>query len=117
MAFEDEEESQLSESDNEGDSDLGVSSHEESSSTNHGTSSGSMGDDFREVRNYTRKETKDVETWRDLVTGVLVITACLVTMASFIYLSRNETESFKLAVCLSVALFMDGSDVDNPMES
>ena len=58
----------------------------------------STGDEFREVRNLTKKESKDVDTWRDLVTGVLVITACFVTTASFIYLSREETKTFKLAV-------------------
>ena len=57
-------------------------------------------DQFREMRNLTRKETKDVDTWRDLVTGVMVSAGCFVTTACFIYLSRDETETFQLAVRL-----------------
>ena len=72
------------------------------------TSSGEIGGDtstddknLREVRNLALKESKDVDTWRDLVTGVLVITACCVATASFIYLSKNESNTFKLAVSQS----------------
>ena len=36
-----------------------------------------------------------METWRDLVTGVLVITAVFVATASFIYLTRDEFDTFQ----------------------
>ena len=83
------------------DDDLSESSIGDNTGTHTGdTPADSSTDQFREVRNMTRKETKDVETWRDLVTGVMVITGCFVTTACFIYLSRDETDTFKLAVRL-----------------
>ena len=54
--------------------------------------------DYNEVKDLTRKETEAVDMWRDLVTGILVITACLVTCGAYIYLMRDETEAFTLAV-------------------
>jgi hypothetical protein len=69
-----------------------------SSSHDASTEQNSSEENFKEVANLTRKENEQVEMWRDLVTGMLIITACFVTCASFIYLSRNETESFKEAV-------------------
>ena len=82
--------------------DVSACEADQSATTSHtGTAGGfesSSGENYREVRNMTRKENKVVETWRDLVTGVLVITACFVSTASFIYLSRDETVTFQLAV-------------------
>jgi hypothetical protein len=54
--------------------------------------------DYNEVKNLTRKENEAVEMWRELVTGMLVITAVLVTCGAYIYLMRDETETFTLTV-------------------
>lgn len=68
---------------------------------------------LKEVRDYTRKENQAVDMWRDLVTGVLVIVACCVSLASYIYLSHNETLSYQQAVrevlkwlCLCACLYV-----------
>ncbi|CAB9508033.1 Receptor-type guanylate cyclase gcy [Seminavis robusta] len=117
MVFDDEVESLLSEDsgDEVEDSSLGDGNSSSGESSTAYASSGK--DEFREVRNFTRKETKNVETWRDLVTGVLVITATFVTMASFIYLSRNETETFLLAFDQYVVTIKDTAvDLENSID-
>jgi hypothetical protein len=93
----DDESSVVSRSDDEADSDesfadagLDVNSSNDESI--------SFGANYREVKNMTKRENENVETMRDLVTGVLVITASFISISAFIFLSRNETDAFRLAV-------------------
>ena len=76
------------------------------SSTGEGTNTDSN-KNLREVMKHTRRETKRVETWRELVTGVLVITASLVATTTFIYLNREEISAFKEAVSHSFSRILD----------
>jgi hypothetical protein len=55
-------------------------------------------EDYNEVKNLSRKENEAVAMWRELVTGMLVITACLMTCGTYIYLMRSETATFTLNV-------------------
>jgi lipopolysaccharide export LptBFGC system permease protein LptF len=85
----------LSQRDDEEDNDAdNTTTHEEGSSSKSST----LGANYREVRDMTKKENQNVETMRDLATGVLVIVACCISVSAFIFLSRNETDAFKLAV-------------------
>lgn len=47
-----------------------------------------------EINNMLRKESKDVLMWREIVTGMLVITAALVTITTYVLLSRQEVDVF-----------------------
>jgi hypothetical protein len=55
-------------------------------------------DETKEINNMLRKESKDVRMWREIVTGMLVITASLVTIATYIVLSREEVDAFNNGV-------------------
>jgi hypothetical protein len=68
------------------------SSFEESSALLE--SSNSSGHEEREVQQLIRKESKDVALWREIVTGMMVITGALVTIATFIVFSRFEVNDF-----------------------
>ena len=73
----------------------------EGDTTREGSSSNydsTVGEAFNEVRDMSKKENHEVETMRELVTGVLVITASFISVAAFVFLSKNETNSFILAV-------------------
>ncbi|CAB9525101.1 Receptor-type guanylate cyclase gcy [Seminavis robusta] len=94
------------------DDELSVSSKlssDNGSSTFDPTDSDERNADFNEVKNLTRKENEAVEMWRELVTGMLVITACLVTCGSFIYLSIDETSSFKTSFNQDVVTIDDAA--------
>jgi len=66
-----------------------------------GSSSEERRANYKEVKDFTRKETESVEMWRELVTGMLVIIASLLTCGTFIFLSTEETNTFKSSVsCL-----------------
>jgi hypothetical protein len=81
--------------------DVSGSNTDNAESTREGNSSSNdstLGANYKEVRDMTKKENENVETMRDLVTGVLVITATFISISAFIFLSRNETDAFKLAV-------------------
>jgi hypothetical protein len=58
-------------------------------------------DEEKEIQKIIRKETKDVLLWREIVTGMLVITAALVTVTAYIFLSREELDDFKSGVSKS----------------
>lgn len=55
-------------------------------------------DETEEINRLIRKESKDVLMWREIVTGMLVITAALVTITTFVLLSREEVADFTRAV-------------------
>jgi hypothetical protein len=51
-------------------------------------------DETEEINKLIRKESKDVLMWREIVTGMLVITAALVTITTYVLLSREEVDDF-----------------------
>lgn len=55
-------------------------------------------DERKEMQQLVHKENADVDMWREIVTGMLVITAALVTVTAYIYLSREEVDDFKTGV-------------------
>eukprot|EP00934_Nitzschia_sp_Nitz4_P000116 Nitzschia sp. Nitz4//scaffold136_size62208//9461//13452//NITZ4_006362-RA/size62208-augustus-gene-0.6-mRNA-1//-1//CDS//3329535600//116//frame0 len=52
-------------------------------------------DEVQEVRNVSRKETFRVSLWRLIATGVLLLTASAVTLTTYFFLERQQTESFE----------------------
>jgi len=59
----------------------------------------------QEIRDIMRKETKAVLMWQEIVTGMLVITACFVTITTYIILSRQEVDDFTAGVSQVRKLF------------
>lgn len=55
------------------------------------------------VERIIRAETRYVLFWREIVTGMLVITASLVTMTTFILFLREDSSEFKSQVRCSVS--------------
>ena len=51
-----------------------------------------------EMKKMTREETKKVKVWREVVTGVLVITAAFMATATYVVLNREENKEFLSAV-------------------
>jgi hypothetical protein len=83
------------------DDDVGDSNTDSAEANGEGNSSSNdstLAANYKEVRDMTKKENENVETMRDLVTGVLVITATIISISAFIFLSSNETDAFNLAV-------------------
>jgi hypothetical protein len=55
-------------------------------------------DEEKEIQLIIRNENKAVVLWREIVTGMLVITAALVTVTTYIFLSREEVDDFSKGV-------------------
>lgn len=55
-------------------------------------------DEINEINGLLRKESKAVHMWREIVTGMLVITAVLVTVTTYLILTRAEVENFSNGV-------------------
>jgi hypothetical protein len=55
-------------------------------------------DEEKEIQLIIRNENKAVMLWREIVTGMLVITAVLVTVTTYIFLSREEVDDFSRGV-------------------
>lgn len=51
-----------------------------------------------EIRRLIQNETKGVIMWRYVVTAIMVITACFVSVSTYIFLSREETDTFERGV-------------------
>jgi hypothetical protein len=60
-------------------------------------------DEEKEIQLIIRNENKAVLLWREIVTGMLVITAALVTVTTYIFLSREEVDDFSRGVSPSSA--------------
>jgi hypothetical protein len=60
-------------------------------------------DEEKEIQLIIRNENKAVVLWREIVTGMLVITAALVTVTTYIFLSREEVDDFTRGVSQSSA--------------
>jgi hypothetical protein len=60
-------------------------------------------DEEKEIQLIIRNENKAVMLWREIVTGMLVITAVLVTVTTYIFLSREEVDDFSRGVSLTSA--------------
>ena len=57
-----------------------------------------------------RKESKDVSMWREIVTGMMVITGTLMTVTTFILFSKLEVSEFSEGVsCESILSTVDRS--------
>ena len=54
----------------------------------------------KDVVKTIRKESKDVDMWREIVTGMLVITAAMVTVTTYVLLSRQEVQEFASGVSM-----------------
>jgi hypothetical protein len=61
-------------------------------------------DETEEINKLIRKESKDVLMWREIVTGMLVITAALVTITTYVLLSREEVDDFTHGVSIGNGL-------------
>jgi ABC-type Zn2+ transport system substrate-binding protein/surface adhesin len=68
----------------------------------HDDDEGSDRDETEEINKLIRKESKDVLMWREIVTGMLVITAALVTITTYVLLSREEVDDFTHGVSVKV---------------
>jgi hypothetical protein len=55
-------------------------------------------DEEKEIQLIIKNENKSVLLWREIVTGMLVITAALVTVTTYIFLSREEVDDFSRGV-------------------
>jgi hypothetical protein len=60
-------------------------------------------DEEKEIQLIIRNENKAVMLWREIVTGMLVITAALVTVTTYIFLSREEVDDFSRGVSTTSA--------------
>ena len=84
-----------------------VSQSSESSNFDSATTStnawqaGNKRDELKEARKIAAKEDRDVRRWREVVTGVLVIMATLVSVATYIFLTQEQVDDFKYAVSVS----------------
>ena len=58
------------------------------------TSDSSTGHEEKELAKHIRRESKDVYMWREIVTGMLLVTAALLTVGTFILLTRHEYDEF-----------------------
>jgi hypothetical protein len=87
------------------------SSFEESSALLE--SSNSSGHEEREVQQLIRKESKDVALWREIVTGMMVITGALVTIATFIVFSRFEVNDFSDGVRVLLLANMTAASIES----
>jgi hypothetical protein len=73
---------------------------EDNGASSSGESTTRTGTDFdeqaneKEITNMIQKESKNVFMWREVVIGVLFITATLMTVGTYILLSREEFNSF-----------------------
>jgi hypothetical protein len=87
-------------SDDDDDDDRSTSSfvEDEDHSEKSETEAESDRDETEEINKLIRKESKDVLMWREIVTGMLVITAALVTITTYVLLSREEVDDFTRAV-------------------
>jgi hypothetical protein len=73
-------------------------------------------DEEKEIQMIIRNENKAVVLWREIVTGMLVITAALVTVTTYIFLSREEVDDFSRGVSSSLAKLQQ-QRVVNPGDS
>jgi hypothetical protein len=71
---------------------------EDSSSGGMENNNGGVDADVAHVVKMIRKESADVDMWREIVTGMLVITAAMVTVTTYILLSRQEVQEFSAGV-------------------
>jgi VIT1/CCC1 family predicted Fe2+/Mn2+ transporter len=74
---------------------------DDSSERMDGTENGhesSSRDEAKEVRKLIQKESNDVRMWRELVTGMLVIISALVTITTYVFLSKEEVRAFRAGV-------------------
>jgi hypothetical protein len=55
-------------------------------------------DEVKEVRKMSSKDTTRILFWRYVVTFVLLLTASVVTIATYLFLQRQEHENFVTAV-------------------
>jgi hypothetical protein len=55
-------------------------------------------DEVKEVRKMSSKDTIRILFWRYVVTFVLLLTASVVTIATYLFLQRQERENFVTAV-------------------
>lgn len=51
-----------------------------------------------EIQNLIKRENKSVLTWRETVTGILMIIGFIAGMATFVFLGREENTAFQNAV-------------------
>jgi hypothetical protein len=94
--------------DDDDDDDRSTSSFEddgEDHSEKSETEAESDRDETEEINKLIRKESKDVLMWREIVTGMLVITAALVTITTYVLLSREEVDDFTHSVSNRQAMF------------
>jgi hypothetical protein len=73
-------------------------------------------DEEKEIQLIIRNENKAVVLWREIVTGMLVITAALVTVTTYIFLSREEVDDFSRGVSPSLVK-LQHQRVVNPGDS
>ena len=55
-------------------------------------------DEVVEVRKMSSKDTNRLRLWRVVMTGVLLLTACVITFTTYTLLQQQEDENFKTAV-------------------
>ncbi|CAB9511970.1 Receptor-type guanylate cyclase gcy [Seminavis robusta] len=68
------------------------------SSTGEPSSSGAQeAREKQEIENLIRRETKSVMTWRETVTGILMIVGFISGLAAFVFLGREEHMAFETA--------------------
>ena len=85
-------------------------SESQTNTTTNGSSSEALKEQRDEIRALVEKETKDVLLWKEILTGMMIITACIVSVATYIFLSKEEVDSFtngvsttkKRVLCLAI---------------
>jgi hypothetical protein len=65
-----------------------------SDGTGHYTDTSTRSRGMGEMREIIQAETQGVIMWREIVTGMLVITTCFVTVMTYIFLLRQEVDDF-----------------------
>jgi len=61
-------------------------------------------DEVKEVQHNSRHDTRRIRWWRMVVAGMIGTTAVAVTVGTYVFLDRQETENFENAVCCSDAV-------------
>ena len=58
-----------------------------------------------EIEELIRRETRSVATWRETVTGILMIVAFVASVATFVFMGREEHNAFVTSVSKSPMQF------------
>lgn len=61
-------------------------------------------DEIEEIHKWTSKQTRNIFVWRFAVTALLVLTALLLTLATYYALYNDQDRSFRTGVSLCAAL-------------